>query len=145
MTDEKKLSLSSSVELNNGTKMPRIGLGLSHNNGGFSREATLHALKSGVCLFDTAKVGHSFCCALAWSLERLAFCDQSDLCNYYASLFGSLDHCTLILSDQYVVSSCLPNNEWLSDVSVSTHAYALVRSCTLYSCCNMQVYGTWFR
>ena len=50
------LSLSSTVRLNNGrSDMPRFGMGLSHNQGGFKRDAVLCALDSGVLLFDTAK------------------------------------------------------------------------------------------
>lgn len=41
------LSLSSSVELKNGVRMPMYGFGLSHNDGGFNADAVSTAMQSG--------------------------------------------------------------------------------------------------
>lgn len=50
------LSLLSTIRLNDKkTDMPVFGMGLSHNQGGFSRPAVLAALDAGIPLFDTAK------------------------------------------------------------------------------------------
>jgi len=45
----------SHIPLANGVLMPVIGMGLSHNEGGFDRQAVDAAIASGVRLFDTAK------------------------------------------------------------------------------------------
>eukprot|EP00756_Hemistasia_phaeocysticola_P004978 Hpha_TRINITY_DN13114_c1_g1::TRINITY_DN13114_c1_g1_i1::g.113450::m.113450 len=42
------------VVLEGGVRMPRLGFGLSHNEGGFDRDAVLAAMRAGVRLFDTA-------------------------------------------------------------------------------------------
>ena len=52
---EGTMDVSDHVTLNNGVEMPLYGLGLSHNNGGFSRDAVLESLRHGVRLLDTAK------------------------------------------------------------------------------------------
>eukprot|EP01062_Namystynia_karyoxenos_P033268 TRINITY_DN24483_c0_g1_i1.p1 TRINITY_DN24483_c0_g1~~TRINITY_DN24483_c0_g1_i1.p1 ORF type:complete len:279 (+),score=55.00 TRINITY_DN24483_c0_g1_i1:94-930(+) len=44
-----------SVRLSNGVEMPLLGFGLSHNQGGFDRDAVMAAIAAGVRHFDTAK------------------------------------------------------------------------------------------
>ena len=53
--DGVSLNPLSHVPLANGVLMPVIGMGLSHNQGGFNPEAVDTAIRSGVRLFDTAK------------------------------------------------------------------------------------------
>ena len=49
------MDLDSALNLNDGRKLPLFGLGLSHQQGGWSKAAINEALRCGVKLFDTAR------------------------------------------------------------------------------------------